>query len=153
MRYTLYAGVMKLLAQNKRGRFDYEITDKLVAGIVLSGPEVKSAKAGHASLKGSFIQIQNGEAYLTNAHISPYKQSSQIGDPTRTRKLLLHKKQINQLMDHKNAGLSAVPLALLQDKALIKVEVGIGRGKKLYDKREVIKKRDTDREARRAAKS
>jgi SsrA-binding protein len=144
---------MKVLAKNKRGTYDYEITDKLVAGIVLSGAEVKSTKAGHISLKGSFIQIHEGEAFLTNAHITPYKQATQQTlDPTRSRKLLLHKKQIVELTNHKNAGLSAIPLAILLDKSLVKVEVGIGRGKKQYDKREVIKKRDTDREARRIAK-
>ncbi len=143
---------MKMLAQNKRATFDYQITDKLVAGIVLSGAEVKSVKAGHASLKGSFIVVRGGEAYLTNAHITPYNRAGNASalDPTRTRKLLLHKKQINELA---SAGLNAVPLALLQDKALIKVEVGLGRSKKLYDKREVIKKRDTERDARRSLKS
>jgi SsrA-binding protein len=147
-------GAMKLLAKNKRGSYDYEITEKLVAGIVLSGAEVKSTKAGHISLKGSFIQVHENEAYLTNAHITPYNNAgnkSQL-DPTRSRKLLLHKKQIIELMNHKNEGLTAIPLAVLQDKALIKVEIGVGRGKKQFDKREIIKKRDTDREARRLAK-
>lgn len=145
---------MKILAKNRRATFDYQITDKLVAGIVLSGSEVKSAKAGHASLKGSFIVVRDGEAYLTNAHITPYNRAGNAADmdPTRTRKLLLHKRQIDELAGDKTSGISAVPLALLQDKSLIKVEIGLGRGKKRYDKREVIKKRDTDRDARRELK-
>jgi SsrA-binding protein len=143
---------MKLLAKNKRATFDYEITDKLVAGLVLSGAEVKSTKAGHASLKGSFIQIKDGEAYLTNAHITPYNRAGNQSslDPTRTRKLLLHRKQLNELIGDKADGLQLVPMALLEHHGLIKLEIGLGRGKKLYDKRAVIKKRDTDREARRA---
>ncbi len=145
---------MKVLAKNKRATYDYQITEKLVAGIVLSGAEVKSIKAGHASLKGSFIAIRDGEAYLTNSHVTPYNHAgnqSQL-DPTRSRKLLLHRKQIEQIIGDKAGGLSAVPLALLQQKALIKVEVGLGRGKKNYDKRELIKKRDTERDARRLLK-
>jgi SsrA-binding protein len=146
---------MKLLAKNRRATYDYQITNKLVAGIVLSGAEVKSIKAGHASLKGSFIVVRDGEAYLTNAHITPYNRAGNASalDPVRTRKLLLHKRQINELSGDKTSGLSAIPLALLEDKALIKVEIGIGRGKKRYDKREVIKKRDTERDARRGLKS
>lgn len=142
---------MKLLAKNKRATYDYELTDKLVAGIVLSGAEVKSIKNGHASLKGSFIAIRDGEAYLTNAHVTPYNRAgnqSQL-DPTRSRKLLLHRKQLEELIGHKTAGLSAIPVALVEQKRLVKVEIGIGRGKKQFDKRQVIKKRDTDREARR----
>jgi SsrA-binding protein len=142
---------MKLLAKNKRATFDYEITEKLVAGLVLSGAEVKSVKAGHASLKGSFIQIKDNEAYLTSAHITPYNMAGNQSklDPTRTRKLLMHRKQLDELIGHKNAGLQLIPMALLEERGLVKVEVGVGRGKREYDKRQVIKKRDTDREARR----
>lgn len=142
---------MKLLAKNKRATYDYEITDKLVAGIVLSGAEVKSVKHGHASLKGSFIAIKDGEAFLTNAHITPYNlagNQSQL-DPTRSRKLLLHRKQLAELVSSKTAGLSAIPMALLEERRLVKVEIGIGRGKRQFDKRQTIKKRDTEREARR----
>ncbi len=146
--------IMKLLAKNKRATFDYEITDKIIAGLILVGPEVKSIKNGHASLKGSFIAIRDGEAYLTNAHVTPYNMAgnSNQPDPTRTRKLLLHQKQLQELIGNKTAGLSAIPMALLEHKRLIKLEVGIGRGKHKYDKREAIKKRDTEREARRAVK-
>lgn len=142
---------MKLLAKNKRATYDYEISDKLVAGVVLSGAEVKSIKAGHASLKGSFIAIKDGEAFLTNAHVTPYNMAgnrSQL-EPTRSRKLLLHRKQLNELMSAKTGGLGIVPMALLEEHRLVKVEIGIGRGKRKYDKRQAIKKRDTQREARR----
>lgn len=146
---------MKLLAKNKRATYDYALTERLVAGLVLSGAEVKSCKAGHASLKGSFISLKDGEAYLTNAFITPYQQSGQSGtyDPTQNRKLLLHRRQLNELVEHKQAGLSVVPTALLQDKRLLKLEIGIGRGKKRYDKRESIKKRDTSRDLARSVKT
>lgn len=145
---------MKLLAKNKRALFDYHVMEKMVAGLVLSGSEVKSVKAGHASLKGSYVTIQNGEAFLLNAHINPYPMAGSTGhqDPLRSRKLLLHKKEIDNLIGRKADGLTAIPLALLQDRGLVKVEVGIARGKKVHDKRESIKKRDLDREARRLAK-
>ena len=142
---------MKLLARNRRATFDYAITDKLVAGVVLSGAEVKSTKLGQASLKGSFITIKDGEAWLNNAHITPYNQAGNRAglDPTRLRKLLLHRKQIDQLTGSKQSGLQLVPLALLEERGLIKVEVGVGRSKKRYDKRETIKRRTQEREARR----
>jgi SsrA-binding protein len=145
---------MKLLAKNKRAIFDYEVSEKLVAGLVLTGSEVKSVKAGHASLKGSYVTIQNGEAFLLNAHINPYPMAGSTGhqDPLRSRKLLMHKKEIDKLVGHKADGLTAIPLALLQDRGLVKVEVGIARGKKLHDKRQSIKERDLDREARRLSK-
>jgi SsrA-binding protein len=145
---------MKLLAKNRRATFDYELTERLVAGLSLTGDEVKSIKAGFASLKGSFISLHEGEAYLTNAHVTPYAHAGHKAgiDPTRSRKLLLHRKQLDQLIVHKQSGLSAVPTALLQAKQLIKLEIGIGRGKKRYDKRETIKRRDTDRELARSLK-
>jgi SsrA-binding protein len=145
---------MKVLAKNRRASFDYEITEHLVAGLVLSGDEVKSLKNGFGSLKGSFIALRSNEAYLTAAHITPYsKASDKTGiDPTRARKLLLHKKEIEKLVDHKQAGLSVVPTALLLAGSLIKIEIGVGRGKKRYDKRETMKRRDTDREIARQLK-
>jgi SsrA-binding protein len=146
---------MKLLAKNRRASFDYALTEHLVAGISLSGDEVKSIKAGFASLKGAFISLQHGEAYLTNAHVTPYAHAFRKADlvPTRSRKLLLHRRQLDQLIAHKQSGLSVVPTALLQDRGLIKVELGIGRGKKRYDKRETIKQRDINREINRNFKS
>lgn len=143
---------MKVLAKNKRATYDYEITDKLMAGLVLTGSEVKSIKAGHASLKGSFIHIRGGEAFLTNAHVTPYSQSSAAHDPTRARKLLLHRKQLNLLGAEKAGGFVPVPMALLQAKNLIKLEIGLGRGKKKYDKRQTIKQRDQEREINRLIK-
>jgi SsrA-binding protein len=145
---------MKVLAKNRRATFDYDIGERLIAGVSLSGPEVKSIKSGFASLKGSFIAIREGEAYLTNAHVTPYTHADHKSDidPTRVRKLLLHRKQLEELIAHKQSGLSVVPTALLLDRRLVKVELGIGRGKKRYDKRETIKRRDTERELARQVK-
>ena len=139
---------MKLLAKNRRATFDYDISERLIAGISLLGSEVKSIKAGHASLKGAFISLHQGEAYLTGSHITPYAQamSKQQLDPTRNRKLLLHRRQLNTLIGQKQSGLSVVPTAFLQEGRLVKLEIGIGRGKKRYDKRQDIKRRDTARE-------
>lgn len=146
---------MKLLAKNRRATFDYELTERIVAGLALSGPEVKSVKAGHASLKGSFIALRNGEAYLTNAHITPYQHANAKDqlEPTRNRKLLLHRHQLDTLIGQKQSGLSVVPTALLLDRNLIKLEIGIGRGKKRYDKRHSIKERDTARDLARGIKA
>jgi SsrA-binding protein len=146
--YLLYNDCMKVLAKNKRATYDYELTERLVAGLVLGGDEVKSIKAGHASLKGSFIALRGGEAYLTNAHITPYQHAAHPDqlDPTRARKLLLHRRQLAQLVAHKQSGLSVIPTALMVERSLVKLEIGIGRGKKRYDKRQTIKARDTARE-------
>jgi SsrA-binding protein len=145
---------MKVLAKNRRASYDYDLTEELVAGLVLTGDEVKSLKNGFGSLKGSFIALRDNEAYLTGAHVTPYsKASDKAGiDPTRHRKLLLHRKQIDHLIAAKQSGLSVVPTALLLAGALIKIEIGIGRGKKHYDKRETIKQRDTKRELARELK-
>jgi SsrA-binding protein len=145
---------MKLLAKNRRAHFDYEITEHIIAGLSLTGNEVKSIKAGFASLKGAFISLHEGEAYLTNAHVTPYAHAAHKADinPTRNRKLLLHRRQLDELIAHKQTGLSVVPTALLLGGSLIKLEIGIGRGKKRYDKREAIKRRDTDREVARTLK-
>jgi SsrA-binding protein len=146
---------MKLLAKNKRATYDYELTERIVAGLVLSGDEVKSIKAGHASLKGSFVILREGEAYLTGAHITPYTKAAHPDrlDPTRQRKLLLHRRQLEQLIAHKQTGLSVVPTALLLERSLVKLEIGIGRGKKQYDKRQNIKERDTARDLARGVKA
>lgn len=139
---------MKLLAKNRRATFDYELGETIIAGLVLAGDEVKSAKAGHASLKGSFVFLRDGEAYLTNAHITPYANAYNKAsiDPLRNRKLLMHRKQLDHLTGQKLAGFSIIPKALMLDRGLLKLEIGIGRGKKRYDKRETIKRRDNDRE-------
>jgi SsrA-binding protein len=143
---------MKVLDKNRRAAYDYELADRLTAGVVLSGAEVKSIKAGHVSLKGSFITLRDGEAWLNNVHVTPYQEGGQRNapDPTRPRKLLLHRKQIDELFSHKQGGLSLVPTALLLDKRLVKVELAIAKGKKRFDKRQTIKQRETDRETQRA---
>lgn len=144
---------MKLLAKNRRATYDYEIEERLVAGLVLTGSEVKSIKAGHASLRGSFIALRSNEAYLTNASVTPYASSSDKSpDPLRNRKLLLHRRQLDELVAKKQTGRSVVPTALLIDRNLLKLEIGIGRGKKRYDKRESIKQRDVERELSRGRK-
>ncbi|MBW4061416.1 SsrA-binding protein SmpB [Candidatus Saccharibacteria bacterium] len=140
---------MKLLAKNKRATYDYQLDERLVAGIVLTGDEVKSIKAAKLSLKGSFIGLQNNEAWLMGAHVTPYDHSSRqmsAIDPTRHRKLLLHRRQLAQLVAAKQNGMSVVPTIIGLERNLVKIEIGIGRGKKNYDKRASIKARDTDRE-------
>ncbi|RLC36103.1 SsrA-binding protein [Candidatus Falkowbacteria bacterium] len=152
---------MPTLAYNKRANFDYEITGKFEAGLVLFGHEVKSIKTGHVSLKGSYVTIKKGkkalpELYLINAHVPLYKKASAIKDhnPTRPRKLLVHKNQIKQLIGKKKeAGLTLVPIKIYTKHSLIKLEFGIGRGKKKYDKREAIKKREIKKNFRTVLKS
>ena len=146
---------MTVLAKNKEAYFNYVIEKELDAGIVLVGHEVKSVKAGDVSLKGAHVIIRRDEAYLINAHISPYKFAGEVPgyDPTRERKLLLKRKEISGLIGKsKEQGMAVVPLELLAAHGLVKVKLGIGRGKKKYDKRESIKKRDTEREIRRAVR-
>jgi SsrA-binding protein len=146
---------MKIVAKNKRGTYDYAIDERIVAGLVLSGPEVKSAKAGEISLKGSYVSIRGGEAYLVNAHIRKYANSSLVGDydPTRPRKLLVHKKQLAEIVNAKHANVQAVPLAVGISRGLVKLEIGLGRGQKKYDKRNVIKARQTLRDMAREIKT
>ncbi len=147
---------MKIVAKNKRASYDYDIAERLIAGIVLAGHEVKSVKAGHISLKGSFITIHGGEAYLANAHITQYKHAANIKgyDPVQSRKILLHRREIDQMTGAiQSQGMTAVPLAVGIERGLVKVEVGIGRGKKRFDKRETIKKRDMLRDADRETRS
>ncbi|MBU1167191.1 SsrA-binding protein SmpB [Patescibacteria group bacterium] len=138
----------KILAKNKRARFDYHILENFEAGLVLEGQEVKSIRDKNVSLKGSYVTIRNNEAYLINAHISPYKHAGQLTDydPTRTRKLLLTKKEIKSLIGQlKQKGLTLVPISLYSRKRRIKLEFGLGKGKKDYDKRQDIQKREDTR--------
>jgi SsrA-binding protein len=147
---------MPVLAVNKQANFDYEILDKYEAGIVLLGHEVKAVRAGNVNLKGAYISFlprKNGlpQPILNKAHISLYKYASNVGDydPTRPRELLLTTKEIKYLMGKvKELGLTLVPLRIYTKSRFLKLEFGIGRGKKKYDKREDIKKKDLDREAR-----
>lgn len=143
---------MSTLATNKQAFFDYEILETIQAGLELTGAEVKSLRAGSVSLKEAIITIRNSELFLTNAHISPYPQANtfKVVNPTRSRKLLVKKSEIGRLIGLKSTqGLTIVPLKVYTKNHLIKLEIGVGRGRKKYDKRELIKKRDVDRELRR----
>lgn len=142
---------MTVLAINKRANFDYDISDRYEAGLVLTGAEVKSVKTGHISLKESFVTIKGSELYLTNANIPPYKHAGDIKnyDPTRPRKLLLKKSEIRRLIGKvRTEGLTLVPIRVYTKKRYLKLEFGIGKGKKKFDKRESIKKREEERRMR-----
>ena len=144
-------GIMSVLALNKRARFDYEILETFEAGLVLFGHEVKSIRAGHASLKGSYISIRHGELYLVGSLVSLYKYAGQVKeyDPGRERKVLVRKKELDYLVGKKQErGLTLVPVKLYTKHSFLKLEFGLGRGKTQYDKRESIKKRDLDRQVR-----
>ncbi len=146
---------MKILAQNKKAFHDYTVLDKIEAGIVLTGDEVKSAKASHVSLAGSFATVHQGELYLINAHIAPYEKAFQKKeDERRSRKLLLHKKEIDRLVgDISRKGITVVPLKIYSTKkGLIKVELGLCKSKKKAEKKRVLKERDIKRETERAIK-
>ena len=138
---------MKSLASNKRAKFDFDITDTYDAGLVLTGAEVKALKSGNASLTGSYVKISPTGASLINAHIGAYKYAVQDGyEPTKSRKLLLNKKEINALIG-KDKGSTIIPLEIyVGQRNLVKLKIGVGRGRKKEDKREYIKKRDTKRE-------
>ena len=139
---------MATFANNRKAFHDYSIESTLEAGLVLAGHEVKSIKSGNTSLNGAYVTIRGGEAWLRNAHIGRYKQASGLEgyDETRERKLLLHKNEIIKLLDQtKGKGLTLVPLELYTSKRRIKLKVGVARGKKQYDKRESIKKKELKR--------
>ena len=139
---------------NKKAQFDYNIEDKIESGIVLVGTEIKAIREGSANLKDSYAIIRNNEVYLLNMHISPYKEGNQFNhDEKRTRKLLLHKKEIKKLKNKiEMEGYTLVPLKLYFVKNKAKILLGVAKGKKNYDKRETIKKRDEIREARKMLK-
>lgn len=141
-------------AINKTASFNYHLSDAHEAGVVLTGPEVKSVKNGQVQLKGSYILFRGGSAYLVGAHISPYKQASgaqQKYNPTRDRKLLLHQKELQRLAGQLTVkGLTIVPTKVYSKGGLIKVEIAIGLAKKKFDKRQAIKKRELDRSLRAA---
>jgi SsrA-binding protein len=143
---------MASYAENRKARFNYEILERYVAGIELLGTEVKSVRAGQMSLEGAFVIVRGGEAFLINANIPPYqpKNSPKDYDPLKNRKLLLTKKEIAELAgSEKNKSLTIVPISVYNKNRKIKVEIALVKGKKKFDKRETIKKRDTDREIRR----
>lgn len=139
---------------NRKARYDYEILDKYEAGIVLTGTEIKSIRKGSANLKDSYAIIKNGEAYLLNMYISEYKEGNIFNhDETRTRKLLLHKNEINKINDKISIkGLTLVPVKLYFVRGKAKIELAVARGKHTYDKKETIKQRDIDREMKKSLK-
>ena len=140
---------IKLVANNKKAYFDYFIEDKYEAGVALHGTEVKSIRMGKCSIKESYIKIENGEVFIYGMHVSPYEKGNIFNkDPMRIKKLLMHKYEINKLNGKlQQKGLTLVPLQVYLKGGLVKVEVGLARGKKLYDKRESLAKKDMKREA------
>lgn len=147
---------MTIIAQNKRAGFDYALEGRYEAGLVLTGAEVKSVKTGHASLKGSFVTVRGNELYLTNALIPRYVHAHKDTkhEDTRPRKLLLRKREIRSLIGKsRTEGLTLVPIRLYTRKQLVKLEFAIGKGKKAYDKRSDIGKREAKRRMERAMKS
>ena len=141
----------KLIANNKKAYHDFFILDTYEAGIALHGTEVKSLRMGKCSIKESFIRIENGEVFVYGMHVSPYEKGNIFNkDPMRVKKLLLHKSEINKLLGKiKEKGMSLVPLKVYLKGSLVKVEIGLAKGKKLYDKRDDIAKKDQQREAQR----
>ena len=148
-------GEGRLIAQNKKARHDYTILDTIEAGIVLQGTEIKSIRNSRINLKDGFFRIRNVEAYLYNVHISPYEQGNIFNhDPLRTRKLLLHKKQIAWLIgESKNTGMTIVPLKVYIKDGYAKVLIGLAKGKREYDKRETLKRKDQERQIDRALRN
>ncbi|WP_078379003.1 SsrA-binding protein SmpB [Sutcliffiella halmapala] len=145
-------GEGKVISQNKKANHDYSIEQTYETGMVLQGTEIKSLRAGRANLKDSFARVQNGEVFLHNLHISPYEQGNRYNhEPLRTRKLLLHRKQINQLIGlTKEEGYTLVPLKIYLKNGYAKLLIGLGKGKKKYDKREDLKKKEAKRDIERA---
>ena len=144
----------RIIAKNPTAYHNYSITDKLEAGIVLSGTEIKSIRTGKVNIKDSYINIKNCEAFIYGMHISPYEQGNIFNkDPLRTRKLLLNKREINKLTGLiSQKGMSIVPIQLYFKNSFVKLEIGIGKGKKLYDKRQDLAKKDAERKIRRTLK-
>lgn len=144
----------KLIANNKKAYHEYFIDEKYEAGIVLHGTEVKSLRQGQCSIKEAFIRVENGEIFIYGMHISPYEKGNIFNkDPLRVRKLLLHKNEIDKIMGKtKEKGITIVPLKVYFSRSLVKIEIGLARGKKLYDKRNDIAKKDQKREAEREFK-
>ena len=145
---------MKLVANNKKAYHDFFIEEKYEAGLVLHGTEVKSLRMGKCSIKEAFIRIENGEVYIYGMHISPYEKGNIFNkDPLRKRKLLLHRAEINKILGKaKEKGYTIVPLKVYFSGSLVKIEIALARGKKLYDKRDSIAKKDQQREAQREFK-
>jgi SsrA-binding protein len=146
---------IKVISQNRQARFLYEVLDTYEAGVRLIGTEVKSVRAGRANLRDGYAIIRNREAWLLNVHISPYQASGEYfnHDPRRTRKLLLHRKEIDKLYGQvEQKGLTLVPLKMYLKGGLVKVSIALARGKKVHDKRETIKRREDEKEMQRVVK-
>jgi SsrA-binding protein len=145
-------GGRKLIAQNRKARHDYAVLDVYEAGVMLTGTEVKSLRLGRASLVDAFATIDDGEVFLRNVHIPEYEQGSWTNhEPRRTRKLLLHRDEIERLIGKtKESGLTLVPLSMYFSQGKVKVELALARGKRSYDKRQDLARKDADREVRRA---
>ena len=145
-------GGRQVVARNRRARHDYEILDTFEAGIALLGPEVKSVRAGKVTLTDAYATLRRGEVYLVSAHISPYAQAArENSDPRRERKLLLHRAEISRLAGKlRERGFTLIPLEVYFKNGRAKVELGLARGKRQYDKRQALRKREQDREVRRA---
>lgn len=141
-------GEGNLIAQNRKARHDYSIIDTVEAGIVLKGTEIKAIRQRRVNLKDGFARVKDGEMFLMNVHISPYEQGNIFNhDPLRTRKLLMHKKQIKRLeLEAKNPGVTLIPLKVYIKDGFAKVLIGVAKGKKQYDKREDLKRKDMKRE-------
>lgn len=144
----------QLIAQNRKARHDYTILDTLEVGIVLTGTEVKSIRQRRVNLKDGFIKVHRGELFLYQVHISPYEQGNIFNhDPVRTRKLLAHKKEIKKLEQvSKESGITLIPLKMYFKQGFVKLLLGVAKGKKQYDKRETLKRRDIDRDIARSLK-
>ncbi|MEL7036488.1 MAG: SsrA-binding protein SmpB [Cyanobacteria bacterium J06592_8] len=144
----------KIITDNRKARYLYELLETYQAGIELLGTEVKSIRAGRVNMQDGYALVRNGEAWLFNVHISPYETSAYFNhDPRRTRKLLLHRKEINKLIGLvEQKGLTLVPTKMYFKNGLVKVDIAVARGKKLHDKRETIKQRDDKRQMARALK-
>ena len=142
----------KTVASNRKARHDYQILERLEAGIVLTGSEVKSLRGGRASLVEAFARVRDGEVWLEGMHVPPYEQGEKRGyNPTRPRKLLLHRREIARLMGKQNEqGLALVPMRVYFTHGIAKVELGLGKGKREYEKRQTIAKREHQREMERA---
>lgn len=147
-------GKGKVFARNRKANFDYTIEETIEAGIVLQGTEIKSIRAGKVQLKEAFVQIRNNEAWIVNMHISPYDQGNRFNhDPTRSRKLLLQRRQISQLIGKtKQQGYTIVPIQMHLKNGFAKVLIGVGKGKKDYDRREDLKRKEAKRDMARALK-
>ena len=145
-------GHRRTVARNRRARHDYEVLDRAEAGLELKGPEVKSIRAGNVSFGDAYATVSDGELWLRSLHVGPYRDAGASNpDPMRTRRLLMHRHEIKRLAAAvEEKGLTVVPLEIYFVRGIAKVELGLARGRKLHDKRELIKRREQDREARRA---